>query len=72
MKLPPFAIGDFVEHTNSHRRGRVRSIRPFRDGAFEMQIDIDFDDIWWNSRHVKLVNDLEISRSTKTQTGSNQ
>ncbi len=50
-----FSIGDLVEHTNSHRRGHVRSIRKWRDGTLEIQVDIDFDDIWWNSRHVKKV-----------------
>jgi len=45
-------VGDRIEHTNSHRIGHVREIRPCRDGTVEMRVDIDFDDIWWNSRHV--------------------
>lgn len=48
-----FEVGDKVEHTNSHRIGRVRDIRKCRDGTTEMRVDIDFDDLWWNSRHVR-------------------
>lgn len=51
--MKTFAIGDKVEHTNSHRVGRVRDIRECRDGTTELRVDIDFDDLWWNSRHVK-------------------
>lgn len=50
-----FNIGDHVEHTNSHRQGHVRSVRECRDGTQEIQVDIDFDDIWWNSRHIRLM-----------------
>ncbi len=46
-------VGDRVEHTNSHRVGHVRELRECRDGSFEMRVDIDFDDLWWNSRHVR-------------------
>lgn len=49
----PFAVGDRVVHTNSKRKGKVRTVRTCPDGTVEMQVDIDFDDIWWNSRHVK-------------------
>ncbi len=51
-----FAVGDRVMHTNSKREGKVRTVRVCPDGSIEMQVDIDFDDIWWNSRHVKKIN----------------
>lgn len=49
----PFEVGDKVEHTNSHRVGRVREVRQCTDGTWEMRLDIDFDDMWWNSRRVR-------------------
>lgn len=49
----PFEVGDKVEHTNSHRVGQVREVRQCADGTWEMRLDIDFDDMWWNSRRVR-------------------
>lgn len=50
-----FEIGDLVQHTNSRREGRIRTLRNCPDGSTEMLVDIDFDDVWWNSRHVRVL-----------------
>jgi hypothetical protein len=59
-----YKIDDAVEHTNSHRRGRIRTLRACRDGTIEMQVDIDFDDIWWNSHHVRKLTAAESASLT--------
>ena len=33
----------------------MRTVLERGDGTFKVQVDIDFDDIWWDSRHVKKV-----------------
>lgn len=48
-----FEVGDQVEHTNSHRVGKVLGVRPWRDGTFELRVHVHALDTWWNSRHVK-------------------
>ncbi|HEY6925017.1 MAG TPA: hypothetical protein VI653_16200 [Steroidobacteraceae bacterium] len=60
-----FEVGDKVEHTNSHRIGRVRDTRKCPDGTTEMRVDIDFDDLWWNSKRVRNITAEEEEEDTK-------
>lgn len=51
MRAPK--VGDTVKHTNSHRVGKVRRVRRWRDGTFELQVRVDLDTTWWSSRRVR-------------------
>jgi hypothetical protein len=62
----PF-VGDTVEHTNSHRVGEVRKVRPWQNGSFELLVRIDAIDAWWHSRHVRnLTAEEEETRNEKS------
>lgn len=46
-------VGDTVEHTNSHRIGKVVEVRPWRDGTLELRVHVEALDTWWNSGRVR-------------------
>jgi len=59
------AVGDTVEHTNSHRMGEVRQVRPWRDGTLELRVHVDALDVWWSSRHVRNLTAEQESNDSK-------